>query len=596
MWSLRRRGRSTCTNRLPDDGELLAYLDGELPPGRRAEVEAMIGRSWEARARLAGIQRDVETYVRSAARPVPALPPVEVSWAKLLARTGASPAAVPRRIDWRLAAGAVAAGLFLVAIFRLASPPPISAGEVIARALTAERKAIEGVDGPVVHQRLRITRTRPGKAGVEQAVWELWRPAGAEHIRERVGLPGGPVLEPAEAGSAERLHTAAKGALAQAGFDPARPLSASGYNAWRRRSAVTEESVERRTLPDGGKALTIRATTAGALAADLTVRTDSWRPVSQRLVRQTPEGADEVEIAEASFRVVPLASLGGSFFARTGIETPRAARPPLPPPFVEIAPVNPLPEALPIPARESIRTTIDALFALHRAGICESGRVSLGRDSSGRVTIRGALESGQRREMLLAALAHLPGADIDVTVQPAEPASQPSPDARGVAEALLRHPEAPAGGRPAAAWSAAALVDAILADCRALRRLEELLSDEDLAAAPFSSRWLLQQVAREHLTGLRRNATTLGELLRPHLPASSEGPAVEPLHGGAAWSGNFASLERQARDLAAALSSLPGGADPALPLALAERLKQGARLADAAVAARLAAPSESRDR
>ena len=66
---------------LPDDVELLSYLDGEVAPERHAEIEILKEESWEIRLRLAELHRDIETYTEATSQLVPEdVPPFEEFW------------------------------------------------------------------------------------------------------------------------------------------------------------------------------------------------------------------------------------------------------------------------------------------------------------------------------------------------------------------------------------------------------------------------------------------------------------------------------------------------------------------------------------
>ncbi len=66
---------------LPDDSELLAFLDGQLGPERHGEIEKLKEESWELRLRLAEMSQDIETYTKATLTLVPdETPPFEAFW------------------------------------------------------------------------------------------------------------------------------------------------------------------------------------------------------------------------------------------------------------------------------------------------------------------------------------------------------------------------------------------------------------------------------------------------------------------------------------------------------------------------------------
>src|SRR5215471_1149755 len=66
---LHKRERSTLKNDLGPSGspsvaeaDLIAYLDGEVEPRRRAEIDRALASSWETRNMLEHLRRDLEIY------------------------------------------------------------------------------------------------------------------------------------------------------------------------------------------------------------------------------------------------------------------------------------------------------------------------------------------------------------------------------------------------------------------------------------------------------------------------------------------------------------------------------------------------------
>ena len=154
---------------LPDDAELLAYLDGEVTTERHAEIEALKEESWEIRLRLAELARDVETYTEATSQLVPEeIPPFERFWkgshlevghaqAEKQGRSSPSKRGPSKRArvstfsQWLGSlthspsptvslAAALAVLIVIVAVFliRISSAPPVSAKELLKRTIAAE--------------------------------------------------------------------------------------------------------------------------------------------------------------------------------------------------------------------------------------------------------------------------------------------------------------------------------------------------------------------------------------------------------------------------------------------------------------------------
>ncbi|MGD2069896.1 MAG: hypothetical protein PVI57_14590 [Gemmatimonadota bacterium] len=109
-----------------DEGRLLAYLDGEMEPGQRAEVEAWLGQSGAARAALAGVRERRNLVGRALAGVDVPVPDLETVRARIRARvevhgtTATAAAAVGGRRRWAQAAALV---LFLGAAGASAAVP-----------------------------------------------------------------------------------------------------------------------------------------------------------------------------------------------------------------------------------------------------------------------------------------------------------------------------------------------------------------------------------------------------------------------------------------------------------------------------------------
>ena len=177
----------------PADDQLLAYLDGELPPADRAEVEQQLAASWELRMQLARLQRDLELYMQES--PVvaePELPLATAVWADLRMKLTRTRRSKPRSIWISGGVGVIAAAIVVAAIVRVTSPPTISAADVLDRARRAEAaESGASVRPVVVHQRLRVRRTGPARGDDQSVVWDVWRASGtvARASKARKAMP-----------------------------------------------------------------------------------------------------------------------------------------------------------------------------------------------------------------------------------------------------------------------------------------------------------------------------------------------------------------------------------------------------------------------
>ncbi|HVN77606.1 MAG TPA: hypothetical protein VMW38_01280 [Terriglobia bacterium] len=212
---------------LPDDAELLAYLDGEVTTERHAEIEVLNEESWEIRLRLAELVRDVETYTEASSQLVPQEippfervwkgPPLEVGYAQAeklgrippSKRSPSKSAGVTPFSQWLGSlthslsptvslAAALAVLIVVVAVFliRISSAPPVSAKELLKRTITAEEQRIHIVTAPVIYQKLRVHRKSSLTAHEDAATWEIWNDASHNRFTQRVESASGAYFVP----------------------------------------------------------------------------------------------------------------------------------------------------------------------------------------------------------------------------------------------------------------------------------------------------------------------------------------------------------------------------------------------------------------
>src|SRR6516164_1272176 len=106
-----------------DDTDLMAYVDGELPPERRAEVEAAVASSADVARRLSAMRASALPY--AAAFDAQILPPVPQELSRRIADLASrdSHRQQGRRLAWPKLAGAFAAGVLCCALaFKLLVP------------------------------------------------------------------------------------------------------------------------------------------------------------------------------------------------------------------------------------------------------------------------------------------------------------------------------------------------------------------------------------------------------------------------------------------------------------------------------------------
>ena len=426
---------------------------------------------------------------------------------------------------------------------------------------------------PVVYQKLKIRR-QPAAPRREEAVsWEILRDLDNSRSRESVldnkglrfieaslnswsadvhGLDPVPQSQqkpgafpgPVSLGSPDvpSILTELKQVF-QAPHEPADPLSPASFMSWQRSVSPKSEEVIETFLPDGQKSLTLRNVAARPLKenalvrTELVVRAEDWHPVAQRLEVQGEQGMRNYELIETDYTVLASNSLPNSIFS----DLPEQ---PLP---ITSAPV-PSPVINPTTA-ESLASEVEAKFALHRVRACIGRPISVVRVESGRIEVRGIVETKARKTELDWALKGIPWVSLKVQTMeeealPAEalhaalseaeeattvvPLMTESQAVKGLGiqdllEQYFRRAGGPTARVPEQVASlsrdAVSLSEGALEEVWALRRLAEgslSINPEELR---MSSRRLLETMVRDHENALKAHAQQSSALLKPVLTA-----------------------------------------------------------------------------
>lgn len=543
--------------RLPDDEELVAYLDGEVEPSRREEIARLLRISLVLRERLAVVRRDMEITGRVLAD---AAPPVPATWSW---RGPEAAHSHPARWRRALGTGIAAAACAAVAVFVwFGTPPAISADDVLTRAGQAEAARLEGVMVPVVHRRLRIVKTA-GAGGPETATLDSWTVSGTGENRES--------FEP-EGGARDTLRAELDRVLEKNRMDRRYLLSPAAYRRWREGIHASGERLERVRTGDGADAYSIATTVEGGGEGEITrsefvVRARDWRPVANHLRVRTAQGETDYQIREMELAVLARATLPADYFHPSAPVRPAAPEPVLaPPPVIEI-PAAPAPVVVPA----SVDDEIEALYAVHRAGACDGDPVSVGRTAEGRVEVRGTVSTRERSERIQEWLAGYPDIRLSLEIAPRHSPEERTPAWLG---AFLRASGQSAAEAEATELSINSLLAMIASDGRAVGQLAGGPAAGEWSSASPPARAHLKEMLQEHLAALEGNMRQVAELLPPAgrpAPAAAESggdwrgqvgtlaAAVLRLAGGGAAgaeaAGSWMSLSAQARQTRAAVSA-----------------------------------------
>jgi anti-sigma factor RsiW len=576
---------------IPDEDELLAFLDGELSAERQAEIRELSETDWEVRARLARVQRRIEKYVEATAHHSPAdIPSFDDFWLRLspqlkelsavhgaavspeveAAENDGPPSLLtrlarlftPQRRRLRLAISSTAVPLVIAAaIYLLRSDRVgvVSAQELLQRSAQAEVGRASRVTEPVVYRRLQVRRRTA--SGVDSLAWESWDDAARSRFRQRVAdrqglrfLRGNETQTPALLAELERT-------LARNRMDAQRPLSAASYARWREQIQRKAESVMEVVLPDSMRETGLKLVTVVAgphapdtiIEASLVVRRSDWHAVAQHLKVQGINEIREYELGELAYEVLPSQALTVFSDLAPVVATPAAL-----PSRISASPAPPLPSPSVLPtAAALIEAETAALYALHQAQADLGEQIEVLREANKQIVVQGLVETEARKQQLTEALYRLPLVAVRLQsveeivrqtaqqstqeARPAEvvPASEPArsaaPGRSAFEKRLAQYFAAQGESRKNTESKIAELSNAVvaeraaaLAEAWALRRLAERFSAAREGEITPASRQRIEEMLSHHVARLRERTRALRGRLEPVLVAIAGGNAALP--------------------------------------------------------------------
>lgn len=418
----------------PDDAELLAWLDGDLSSERRAEIQQLLETDWELRTALARLERRISKYVEATAhQSAENIEPFDDFWQRLAPQLSSAvveppasarlpvPLSLSARLrqkltrlplHWRLA-GVSALTLLLVAgaLFFLSVSSrvrPVSAEELLQRAISGETTRAGRFAEPVIYRRVQVKRL-----GAESPVtWESWLGARQNQFRQRVATPSGARAVQAQP-AAQATAGGEAGVIAELAaiyrenqLDAQRPLSAAAFAEWRGRIRVVRE-----TVTESRESLLLTTSVAEPHAhnaikeAALLVRKSDWHPIALTLQVQGKAEIRSYELRETAYEVLPAQAV--AVFA----DAPTASLPPLPgAPSPAVAPLptattEPLALTPAAPALSaSPALEIELLERLNRVNALLGEQLSISSTSAGTLRVEGVVETEERKAELLQTL------------------------------------------------------------------------------------------------------------------------------------------------------------------------------------------------
>jgi anti-sigma factor RsiW len=499
---------SSVSQRHPEDGLLLRYLDGELPSAESRQIQDHLEACWQCRTELEHLQATVadcmryrkqvlETHLPEAPNPwidlsreldrIDESLAAQPFWTRLLPRTPS--------LRWSLAAAALIA-LVCGVFYQLRETPSVHAATLLKRAVAAAAHNT---------QPARRYTIRMGGVKIIRAAAKIEAP----------------------------LPIALSARFAAAHYDSADPLSAASFQTWRDSLAVKTDAVSTISGGTGSESYRIQTSTPdGEVAsATLTLRSSDLHPLDGALEFRDRQTIEFTELTEP-----PAVSDGTS--AANNVEVP--VRSSVPSGKAAFAPT----------VMASISDELQVLSALHQIGADLGDPIEVKR-SGGRVLVSGVGVPAQHQKQLHDMLDSLPNVSVDFANPAAVSSGEPATtDAAAAAESTR---SAPAGSRVQTTleqqlgsraefekFSSQILdgSDAAMSRAYALHLLAQRVTTADEAQLSAAGRRELRAIAAEHAAALATQISAIQRVLDPVLismgapahpkPAAAEASAWQP--------------------------------------------------------------------
>ena len=586
----------------PGEDELLCFVDGEVPADTSTEIETHLEACWTCRAKTDKIQRTISSFVGYLNDGLlPNIDPPPREWRTFdarmkrvadetanrpllfrwydLVRNLHLPSAASTR--WTASLLGILGIVFLFA--HLQGPSPLSANQVIQRATEAQERRLQRVAHPVVYKKLRVERRESTSQMGSSVTWEIWNDAVGGGFRQRVEdskgkklvdpksestvTEGGPphrepaIKDPHQALTGQSDHQDLPSILQDLDqvlqsnrMNRRDPLSPAGYASWRNSIRRQSEEVRETILPDGERGLTLLTAALpppavdSIVRAELVIRVEDWHPVAHRFQVQGQHGTRNYDLTETEFQILASNALPHSIFEDTSVASPLVLTPPATPPSAVLLPDR----------NESVASEVETLFALHRVRACMGRPISVVRAASGRIEVKGIVDTNARKAELLETLKGIPWINTRIqTIEemPAETSQGAEYSRVGEKNLTLSTAEQNANTRSeghqliiqdlleeyfaskeksdfgqqgsgemntqqkiaALSHDVVSFSEAALEQAWALRRLAELSSSLKNEVLRTSSRRLLELMVRDHLNELQKEIIQARTLARPVL-------------------------------------------------------------------------------
>ena len=532
-----------------EEGQLLRYLDGELPGRRARQIRKHLEACWHCRAELEELQSTVGDCVRYGKNVLGTCLPPPGPWQDLsrgfdrmdaaldresLAARLIRAIALPRpAVPWAVT-GAIAVAVVSSIVYQWRETPSVQAAALL-------QKAVAVAD----------SRPRPARRiRISTASRQLTRVVGAGQTAS-------------DAPAIERLFR-----LANYNWDD--PLSARSFQTWRDRLPVKRDEVatiEDPKSPDRNS-YRIRTTTDASelVSATLKLRMTDFEPLEGRFEFRNRDWVEMTELTDQP--TLPASTVAGA----TG-GMPR--QPGMPPDRVEPSaePMNPA----------GVAEELQVVAALHQVGADLGDPVEITRES-GQILVSGTGIPPQHQKQIHEALDSMPGVVVRFSEPggvPFGPGAPPGPEGTPPETPALRDSAGSApppfqarleerlGGRPQFERFSSQLLDesdALMSRAYALRRLAQQFPPDVERQLSAGDRRVLRDLGGEHVAALAGQSAEMAAALSRIL-ADLGGTAApgEIRFESAAWQPASEELLSAARRVETVLAVLLGMAPPDNP-------------------------------
>jgi hypothetical protein len=541
--------------RHPEDGQLLRYLDGELPRGKANQVRTHLEACWQCRSQIEELKTAVGDCVRyrknvlGVCLPPPPAPwhaldfekvEAELAYQSIFARLTNFILSPTRNAPLRWAASGAAVLALTAGIFQqLRETPKVEAAVLLKKAIAVSQSR------PVGGKRLQIT-TRTGR--ITRSVGAASRPAASN---------------PAETELAHLFQTAH--------YDWNDPLSAAAYSTWREQLLAKRDEVV-----SGPNSYDITTTTdAGELvSATLKLRTTDLVPLQGRFEFRNREWVEMTELVDQQTTPAStvVAGAAGGMPRQPGMPSGPSLDP-----------------AAAAPESSSFSEELQVAAALHQIGADLGEPIEVSREA-GQIVVSGSGIPAPRQSQIHSQLDRFPHVVVRFA-DPVFPASAPPVQSEPVARDAAgtdktNHTariEQRLGGRPQFERVSGEILDwndSAMTRAYALRRLAQQFSADTEQRMTAEDRRSLHNLGRAHLDAFTKDSQAISTTLRPVLTGLGGSAAALESHAPAAnWqaaSEDLLTAARRVETLSAVVLGVtaPSGTYAAAPSQLLTALAQ----------------------